>query len=71
MKSNTRKTIGALGAFWLAFAAAARAASPSEVAPELGVAQKGDLIIAREVWLKGSPLPFQSTQPLPVLSWPT
>src|SRR5436190_5188705 len=48
---NTRRTIGAIGALWLAFAVSAQAEPPSEAAPVVTVAQKSDPRVSRGRYL--------------------
>ncbi len=89
MKTKTRTTLAALGAFWLTVAAAS--AAPADAAPALDAARRQDPLLVRgrylveqvglcadchsprnekgefvrELWLKGAPLPFQPTVPMP------
>lgn len=96
VNASTRKTLGALGALWLAFATAHATPSSPAPAPAAGKAvaaasvdtatllgrgrylvenvgmcadchsprnEKGEYL--RELWLMGSPLPFQPMIPMP------
>ena len=92
MKSQTRKTLSAVGAVCLAFAASSHAlSSPADHAPPLAREQQANTSLVRgrylvehvglcadchtprnekgqflrEQWMKGAPLPFQPTVPMP------
>jgi mono/diheme cytochrome c family protein len=52
MKQKTRKTLGAIGAIWLAFAASATSlAAPVDSAPSLSAAQKKNPVLVRGQYL--------------------
>lgn len=51
MNTNTRKTLGAVGALWLAFAATAYSAAPAEAAPVQTETQKTDPQLIRGRYL--------------------